>query len=54
MPYEMRAPPIGVWATRFRRLVRDYERCAQTLADMHLSAFVYLMLTNSARLAAGP
>lgn len=42
------------WATRFRRLVKDYERCAQTLADMHLIAFVCLMLRNAANLAAGP
>ena len=28
------------WATRFRRLVRDYERYASTLADLHLIAFV--------------
>ena len=42
------------WATRFRRLVKDYERCAQTLADMHLVAFVCLMLANAAKLASGP
>lgn len=42
------------WATRFRRLVKDYERCAQTLADMHLIAFVCLMLKNVARLAPCP
>jgi transposase len=42
------------WATRFRRLVKDYERCAQTLADLHLVAFVCIMLKNVARLAAGP
>jgi len=42
------------WATRFRRLVRDYERCAQTLADLHLVAFACLMLKNVAKLAVGP
>jgi transposase len=42
------------WATRFRRLVKDYERCAQTLADLHLVAFVCIMLKNVAKLAAGP
>jgi transposase len=42
------------WATRFRRLVKDYERCAQTLADLHLIAFVCIMLKNVARLAASP
>lgn len=42
------------WATRFRRLVKDYERCAQTLADLHLIAFACIMLKNVAALAAGP
>ncbi len=42
------------WATRFRRLVKDYERCAQTLADLHIVAFVCIMLKNVANLAAGP
>jgi transposase len=42
------------WATRLRRLVKDYERCAQTLADLHLVAFACLMLKNVAKLAAGP
>lgn len=32
------------WAARFRRLARDYERLAQTLAGWHWVAFVYLML----------
>lgn len=35
------------WATRFRRLVKDYERCAQTLADLQLVAFACLMLKTS-------
>ena len=42
------------WATRFRRLVKDYERYASTLADLHLVAFVCLMLRQAALLAAGP
>ena len=42
------------WVTRFRRLVKDYERCAQTLADLHLVAFACIMLKNVAQLAAGP
>jgi transposase len=42
------------WATRFRRLVKDYERYACTLADLHLVAFVCLMLKKAALLAAGP
>jgi len=41
------------WSTRFRRLVKDYERCAQTLADLHLVAFTSIMLKNVAQLAAG-
>jgi transposase len=41
------------WTTRFRRLVKDYERCAATLADLHLIAFVCIMLKNVAKLAAG-
>lgn len=40
------------WSTRFR-LVKDYERCAETLADLHLVAFVCIMLKNAAPLAAG-
>jgi transposase len=42
------------WATRFRRLVKDYERYASTLADLHLVAFACLMLKQAALLAAGP
>ena len=41
------------WATRFRRLVKDYERYASTLADLHLVAFVCLMPRKAALLAAG-
>jgi transposase len=36
------------WTTRFRRLVKDYERCASTLADLHVVAFVCLMLKQAA------
>lgn len=32
------------WAARFRRLARDYERLAQTLAELHYLAFACLML----------
>lgn len=32
------------WTTRFRRLVRDYERLPETVAGLHLVAFVFLML----------
>ncbi len=41
------------WATRFRRLVKDYERYASTLADFNLVAFVCLMLKQAALLATG-
>jgi transposase len=39
------------WATRFRRPVKDYERCAQILADLNLAAFACIMLKNVAKLA---
>ena len=32
------------WATRFRRLARDYERLPETLAGLHFLAFALLML----------
>ncbi len=35
------------WTTRFRRLVRDYERLPETLAGLHLVAFVFLMLQRA-------
>ena len=38
------------WAARFRRLARDYERLAQTLAGYHLLAFAMLMLHKLASL----
>ncbi|GJD78995.1 hypothetical protein GCM10007886_38170 [Methylobacterium gregans] len=40
------------WATRFRRLVRDYELYATTVADLHIVAFVCLMLKKAALLVA--
>jgi len=36
------------WAARFRRLARDYERLAETLAALHYLAFAILMLANLA------
>lgn len=39
------------WTTRFRRLARDYERYASTLADLHIIAFVCIMLRKAALLA---
>lgn len=41
------------WATRLRRLVRDYERYATTLAKLHLIAFVCLMMKQAAFLIVG-
>src|SRR5579863_10773727 len=40
------------WATRCRRLVKDYERYASTLAGFHTVAFVCFMLKNAAIFAA--
>ena len=38
------------WATRCRRLVKDYERYAETLAGFHVIAFVGYMLKHAALL----
>ena len=38
------------WMTRCRRLVKDYERLAQTLAGFHVVAFVGYMLKQAAAL----
>ncbi len=40
------------WTTRFRRLVRDYERYASTLAGLHFVALACLMLKQAALLMA--
>lgn len=37
------------WTARFRRLSRDYERLASTLAALHYVAFAMLMLSQVAR-----
>ena len=34
------------WATRFRRLAKDYERLPQTVAGLHFVVFAILMLTR--------
>jgi transposase len=41
------------WATRCRRLVKDYERYAHTLAGFHVIAFVGYMLKQVAALIQG-
>lgn len=40
------------WLARFRRLARDYERLASTLAGLHFLAFVCLMLASLFRQSA--
>jgi transposase len=40
------------WMSRFRRLARDYERLPETLAGLHILAFVILMLKNVAEVLA--
>ena len=35
------------WATRFRRLVRDYERLPETVKGLHFVAFACLMLNRT-------
>jgi transposase len=42
------------WAARFRRLARDYERLAKTLAGFHYLAFACLMLHRIIPLIASP
>ncbi len=41
------------WTTQCRRLVKDHERYASTLAGFHLIAFVCLMLKQAERLMIG-
>ena len=41
------------WVTRCRRLVKDYERYAATLAGFHIVAFVCLMLKQAANIIQG-
>ena len=43
------------WASRFRRLAKDYERLPATLAGLHFIAFACLILRQAtAILGAGP
>jgi transposase len=43
------------WVSRFRRMARDYERLPQTVAGLHLAAFVIVMLGQALpHLAASP
>jgi transposase len=38
------------WLSRFRRLAKDYERLPETLAGLHVVAFVCLMLSKAYKL----
>jgi hypothetical protein len=43
------------WASRFRRLVKDYERLPETVAGLHFLAFACLMVHRAIDLfMAGP
>jgi transposase len=42
------------WVARFRRLARDYERLATTLAGLHFLAFACLMLHQFTHLISSP
>jgi transposase len=43
------------WVARFRRMARDYERLPETVAGLHLAAFVLVMLSQALPyLATGP
>ena len=35
------------WATRFRRLAKDYERLPETVAGLHFAVFALLMLVKA-------
>lgn len=51
LPRRWVAERTFAWTTRFRRLVRDYERLPQTLADLHTVALVSIMLRQAANYA---
>jgi len=42
------------WASRFRRLARDYERLSATLVSLHFLAFACLMLHRFISLISSP
>ncbi len=44
LPQRWVAERSFAWLTRFRRLVRDYERVAKTLHGLHFVAFAILIL----------
>jgi transposase len=53
LPIRWVAERSFAWTTRFRRLVRDYERYPTTLAGLHFVAFACLMLKQAAALLLG-
>ena len=53
LPKRLIAEQSLAWTTRFRRLVRDYERYASTPAGLHFVPFVCLTLKQAASLMAG-
>ncbi len=50
LPHQWVVERSFAWATRCRRLVKDYERYASTLAGLHMVAFVCLMLKQAEKL----
>jgi len=42
------------WATRFRRLVKDFKRLPETVRALHLVGFVCIMLEIAAQPTIGP
>lgn len=42
------------WSSRFRRLVKDYERLPETVSALHFVAFAILLLQRAASLGIGP
>ena len=53
LPRRWMVERASAWAARFRRLARDYERLAKTLAALHFLAFTCIMLANLFRQLAG-
>ena len=54
LPRRWKAERAFAWRTRFRRLVRDYERLQATVEGMHLVAFSTLMLQQAVALLSEP
>ena len=53
LPRRWVAERSSAWATRFRRLTKDYGRLPGTLAGLHVVAFVTLMLSQFTAVAGG-